>query len=100
MESPSIARLSLSCQAQFEILIEALENTNEDNVKRELYSSVIDELGRFRIWASNIGALSTGRASLDYRLRDAEYLHKNVASLLRDLKECLSEGFGHSPVLS
>jgi hypothetical protein len=65
---------------------------NDQDIEAVTRSAVDDELGRFRIWATNIGALSIGRVSLDHRLRDADYLHQNVKSLLEDLKESLSEG--------
>lgn len=93
-QQPTIAVLSLACQRNLGELSNALESTNGDKFQNELSSTEIeDELGRFRMWASNIGALSAGKASLDYRLRDAEYLFQNVKSLLQDLKEGLSKGF-------
>lgn len=88
---PILARLSLDCQTRFEILNTSLTSANGG--KFALSSTAIDdELGRFRLWASNIGAINIGKASLDYRLRDVEYLHQNVKSLLEDLKESLREG--------
>jgi len=51
-----------------------------------------DELGRFRLWASNIGAMNPRKASLDYRLRNADYLLYNVKSLLEHLHQSLHEG--------
>lgn len=89
----TIARLCIDCQQHFETVSHALELSNERKHQDKLSNAIIeDELGRFRIWASNIGALNIGRASLDYRLRDAEYLYQNVKSLLEDLKQCLEEG--------
>lgn len=85
----TIAQLGFECQRQIEVLYAKLES---DNAQAELSMAVGDELGRFRLWASNIGALNTGRASLDYRVRDAEYLDQNIKSLLQDLKESLIEG--------
>ena len=37
--------------------------------------------------------MNTGRASLDCRVKDAEYLYQNIKSLLEDLQESLIEGF-------
>ena len=88
--SQTIARLCLDCQSQFEVLRDAIRSKNKD---RELSSvAVQNELGRFRIWASNIGAMHTGRLSLDYKLQDAEYLYEDVKSLLEDIKDSLLEG--------
>jgi hypothetical protein len=89
----SIASLSLECQTHFEELGRTLETKDGGKFQNELANTAVDdELGRFRIWASNIGALNIGRASLDYRLRDAEYLRQNVTSLLEGLNKSMSEG--------
>ena len=96
----TIAKVSLDCQKYFLALGDALEITDGGKHRDELSGAEVkDELGRFRIWAGNIGALKTGRASLDYRLRDVGYLHQNVASLLEGLRQSLSEGL-HSSYLS
>jgi hypothetical protein len=50
-----------------------------------------DELGRFRVWAANVGALQKGHSSLDYRLREAPLVRDNVLKLLIELHECLQE---------
>jgi len=98
-QEATIATLSVSCQTHFEEFIDALEATStrmrtERNESRYELSrtAVEDELDRFRLWANNIGAAKIGRASLDYRLRDAEYLFRNVKSLLVDLERSLSQG--------
>lgn len=58
------------------------------------YSTVCDELGRFRIWAGNIGALHEKRekSSLEFRLREAPKIADQVVELLQDLSESLEEG--------
>jgi hypothetical protein len=92
-DSATIAKLSVECERLFHLLINALETPNKDGLQRELSSAAAeDELGRFRIWASNIGALSRGRASLDHRLKDADYLSHNVKALIEDLNQSLKEG--------
>ena len=55
-------------------------------------SDLETELGRFRLWADNIGARNHGRSGLDYRLRDAQYMRENVIALLQDLEETLQDG--------
>lgn len=62
---------------------------SQDSGQVEL-SEVTDELGRFRIWAGNIGAHRKGRSSLDYRLRDASHIKKKVQTLLEDLNDVIS----------
>jgi hypothetical protein len=44
-----------------------------------------DQLGRFNIWTSNIGVFAPGRASMDYRLRDAHDIRGLVLRLLDTL---------------
>ena len=58
-----------------------------------------DELSRLRAWAASIGALQTGQASLDFRLRDASHISKMIIKLLdglettiEDVKVVLNEG--------
>jgi len=55
-------------------------------------STVEDELGRFRVWAEDVGAHQTGQVSSDYRLREAPEIHGLVSELLRDLAQKLQEG--------
>jgi len=55
-------------------------------------SALSDELGRFRVWSGNIGALQEGSASLDYRLREASHVRQQVIKLLKDLDIALQEG--------
>ncbi|KAF1957486.1 hypothetical protein CC80DRAFT_443757 [Byssothecium circinans] len=53
------------------------------------YEALQDEIGRFRVWCGNIGALQKGHSSLDYRLRDSPLLSSNTLKLLAELKENL-----------
>ena len=68
-----------------------VESGSPFNVQMPL-GGLEDEIGRFRIWAGNMGALQRGHSSLDYRLRDADLLHENILKLLKELKGTLSEG--------
>ena len=54
----------------------------------------LDEAGRFRIWANNIGALLTidHRNSLDFRLRRAVKMSSRIVEFLGDLREALEDG--------
>ncbi|CAI7607967.1 unnamed protein product [Penicillium glandicola] len=45
-----------------------------------------DELGRFRVWAANIGAHQTGQSSLDHRLRDASHIREQTLRVLQRLQ--------------
>jgi hypothetical protein len=46
---------------------------------------------RFKMWAGNQTAHKSGPASLDYRLREATHLQKQVIYLLKDLCESLAD---------
>jgi hypothetical protein len=87
---PTITSLCLDCQHHFRILHDTLQRKKKES---ELSSVAVEnELGRFRIWASDIGAMHIGRRSLDYRLQYVNYLYVDVISLLEDIKDGLIEG--------
>ncbi|EUC47258.1 hypothetical protein COCMIDRAFT_35250 [Bipolaris oryzae ATCC 44560] len=52
-----------------------------------------DEIGRFRVWAGNLGALQKGHSSLDYRLRDSPVSNTNTLKLLRELEANVNEAY-------
>ena len=54
----------------------------------------LDELGRFCMWANNIGAFLRieHRNSLDFRLREAFTITSRIVELLEDLAESLGDG--------
>jgi hypothetical protein len=52
-----------------------------------------DEIGRFRVWAGNLGALQKGHSSLDYRLRDSPNLLSSALKLLNELEHNLNETY-------
>lgn len=55
-------------------------------------SALADERGRFRVWAENVGAHRTGKASLYHRLRGAPHIRSYVYELLQNLQQLLTEG--------
>lgn len=57
-------------------------------------SFFIDERGRFRIWARDVGAHHNhnDRSSLDHRLRDAPHVHSALLEVLQNLERFLTEG--------
>jgi hypothetical protein len=52
-----------------------------------------DEIGRFRVWAGNLGALQKGHSSLDYRLRDSPVSNTNTLKLLKELETNINEAY-------
>lgn len=53
---------------------------------------IVDELGRFRVWAGNVSAHTSGRRSLQHRLRDSSELSSAVIDHLTELLSSLDEG--------
>jgi len=81
----SISEQAKGCLRLFHGVYENLAST-ESTVRTKLPSSVIlDLVGRFRLWVGNIGAHRKGRASLDYKLREAPHIRIRVAELLQHL---------------
>ena len=89
----SISSILIPCLKSFNQLQERVEQPDYTTSYEEEVSSLAwgDELGRLRIWAANIGAHQTGQSSLDFRLRDASHISKQVTDLLRDLDQSLND---------
>lgn len=87
----SISAILVPCLKSFN---ELQEQSKRPEYRREAEVSAAswgDELGRLRVWAANIGAHQTGQSSLDFRLRDASHISKQVTKLLRDLEQSLHD---------
>src|SRR5277367_3225623 len=92
----SISSLLIECLSLFNAQVARDELVAHDaEVPQSLW---LDELGRLRIWAANIGAHQVGQSSLDYRLRDASHIKDQISTLLlalqdtfQDLEEVLME---------
>ncbi|QSZ30694.1 hypothetical protein DSL72_000252 [Monilinia vaccinii-corymbosi] len=52
-----------------------------------LRSELENELGRFKIWAGNLGVFAPGRASADYRLRDDADVKEVLIQMLDRLRQ-------------
>ena len=84
-----IASQYAQCEQFFSKLIEIVEKSNDQAVALQL----LNEFGRFRVWAGNAGAHRTaGRVSLDYRLREASHIYEELTKLLGELKKNLEQG--------
>ena len=87
----SISAILIPCLKSFNQLQEQVEQPSysfEGEVPSVAWG---DELGRLRIWAANIGAHQTGQSSLDFRLRDASHISKQIMKLLQDLGRSLND---------
>lgn len=85
----NIATVLNECVKEFTELTSSGALTQYDNeVSKHRW---LDEFGRLRIWAGNIGAHQTGQSSLDYRLRDASHLKNETVKLLQRLLRVLRD---------
>ncbi|KAI4640769.1 hypothetical protein J4E93_008361 [Alternaria ventricosa] len=75
----------------FQILTEALDASNGKWSQWIESETLDDEVGRFRVWAGNLGALQKGHSSLDYRLRGSPVLFSSALRLLNELEQNLNE---------
>lgn len=90
--SQSIGGIVRDCLESFDSVLSDRAEV-EGKVGESLFLSKIkDEQDKFKVWSGNIGAHRKGMSSLDYRLRDASNLRKEVESLLEDLLEALTDG--------
>ena len=88
MAKVSIASQYAHCKNAFNQLLENVEKLNDQAVSWQL----LNEFGRFRVWAGNAGAHRTGRVSLDHRLREASHIYDELTKLLGELKKNLEQG--------
>ena len=92
MMSLTVAEWHDKCVRSFSDLCGALQQPAREFTDEISLPGVASQLGRFRVWAGNIGAHQHGRrVSLDYRLRDASRLKDQVVELLKDLDETISD---------
>jgi hypothetical protein len=96
----SIASAFTTCLRSFERVVKV--STNQDTFSDQVSPSHLeDQLGRLRVWAGNIGAHKVGKASLDYRLKEASHIKERIVQLLSDLEISIEDArsiiFGERP---
>jgi hypothetical protein len=64
---------------------------NEEHSRLMPVEKLTEELNRFKIWCGNLGALQSGRSSLDFRLRESIVMRTNVLKLLDRLQQTLEK---------
>ncbi|KAM0154324.1 hypothetical protein ACHAQE_000828 [Botrytis cinerea] len=67
----------------------------EPNLRSELEN----ELGRFKIWAGNLGVFAPGRASVDYRLRDDADVKEVLIQMLDRLRQSTKQAMDPPVIL-
>jgi len=86
-----------SCITTFEQATECIDNlaleqdSDSDEAKALALQLIQDQIGRFRVWAANMGAhhKAASRMSLDYKLKEASHIHNTVVKLLTQLNNSL-----------
>ncbi|UNI16895.1 hypothetical protein JDV02_003285 [Purpureocillium takamizusanense] len=87
----SIASYVEGCLDLFHLVTDQVGNASDTTGNLKFWRDIRDERTRFKVWAGNIGAHSTGMSSLDYRLRDSSHIRVQVVRLLQDLDELLED---------
>ncbi|KAJ8064734.1 hypothetical protein OCU04_007052 [Sclerotinia nivalis] len=64
-----------------------------------LRSELENELGRFKIWAGNLGVFAPGRASADYRLRDDADVKEVLIQMLDRLRQSTKQAMDPPVIL-
>ena len=61
------------------------------HVEHYLKSELENELGRFKIWAGNLGVFAPGNASADYRLREDSDIRGVIIQMLDRLRQNIKQ---------
>ncbi|KAI1123794.1 hypothetical protein F5Y10DRAFT_280648 [Nemania abortiva] len=86
MNQPPLYELGLAVVEAFDKLLN-IEQHNEWLKAQDPTS----EAERFQLWAQNLGLFQDGHTSLDYRVRDADFVRDRFAELLQELAEHIGE---------
>ena len=99
---PTISRNSNACLRSFQTLCATLKNPECPFLDQLSLTTVLDELGRFKVWGGNIGAFQDveRQSSCDYRLREASHIRRQIITLLKDLNIALEEGKSNEKIMS
>lgn len=89
----TLSSLSRDCDAVLGEVGKAISASEYASIANSLH----DAVGRFRVWANNLGAFqrSTSQASLDYRLRDGEGMRGAVRRQLERVKQVTEQSACH-----
>ncbi|KAH9233822.1 hypothetical protein K456DRAFT_310244 [Colletotrichum gloeosporioides 23] len=84
-----LSEAAKKCTDAFNHLTASLESPNENSEGKLQPSVVKHQRDRFKIWATNLGALRSGRASLDFRLNESSLTKTTVLRFLDQLQQVL-----------
>ncbi|RYP69577.1 hypothetical protein DL771_006014 [Monosporascus sp. 5C6A] len=92
----SLATSSIECaQLLSKVSSLLLHDLKSEERSTLLHDEIEDQLGRFRVWAGNLGAFQRlpATSSLDHRLRESPKVAAQVQELLQDLQDVLQNVF-------
>ncbi|KAK8021595.1 hypothetical protein PG990_006733 [Apiospora arundinis] len=78
-----------TCIELFANLARLLENGPEQHRNKISVKQVENEAARLKVWAGNLGALRTGHAALDHRLRDSTAMRDAIIKTLDKIEDVL-----------
>ncbi|KAH8779889.1 hypothetical protein F5883DRAFT_406681, partial [Diaporthe sp. PMI_573] len=89
LSRPTIAACAQECRGSLHNSLDLLNGYHDGGTR---WSTLRDLIGRFNIWASNMGVFATLHASLDYRLRDLgdvkELILEHLCNMVDRLNQC------------
>ncbi|KAF5678534.1 hypothetical protein FDENT_8913 [Fusarium denticulatum] len=87
LPTASISKCALKCFESFQHCLNSASKSDKPNATwpKSSLVRVEDQLARFQLWTASIRVFSTGRDSLDYRLRDALDVKTPIIGLLQAL---------------
>ena len=80
------------CMVLFNQLLAAVDKNTTTELESGPSALINDQVGRFRIWAGNIGLYADASASLDYRVQDIPQIKNLIVQQLDGLGRYLQRG--------
>lgn len=90
----TIGQRLLACFASFDEFLDLTRDPQIAQIDGLVVQAWRDELGRLRLWASNVDAHRihrTGQSYLDLRLRDASHIREQIVELLKTLRRRIQD---------
>ncbi|KAH9906046.1 hypothetical protein F4778DRAFT_802467 [Xylariomycetidae sp. FL2044] len=89
----SLSMQTRQCMKLFTQVLQKLETAEEKHLLSMPHIDMSTQRERLMLWAANIGALQSGKASLDSRLQDSIVVQASVYSFLAKIQELLYDSF-------
>ena len=90
--STEILERAQTCIGLFHNVLSTISGRERLDPNAELAALIDDQLGRFNIWAGNIGVFANTYTSLDYRVRDIPQIKDLIVQQLDGLAKYLKHG--------